>query len=155
MSEEENRPQISTNQHGLRHEDLTRRVIGVFYDVYNDLGHGFLESVYENAMLIALRAAGLRAQQRQPIPVWFRGQQVGDFRGDLVVSDAVIVELKAARAIEPVHEAQLLNYLRATPIEVGLLLNFGPKPEFKRLLFDNERKAIRVHPCPSVARAPS
>lgn len=151
MNAEENPPPIDTNRHELRHEDLTRRVIGVFYDVYNELGHGFLESVYENALAIALRAAGLRAEQQHALGVWFRGQQVGDFRADLVVNDAVLLELKAARAIEPVHEAQLLNYLRATPIEVGLLLNFGPKPEVKRLLFDNEHKTIRVHPCPSVA----
>jgi GxxExxY protein len=118
-----------------------QRIIGVFYDVYNELGHGFLESVYENAVAIALRQAGLAALQQAPITVRFRGQTVGYFRADLLVQDAVIVELKAASGIEPAHEAQLLSYLRATEIEVGLLLNFGPKPQFKRLVFANERKS--------------
>jgi len=136
---------VNVEEPRFKHGKLTHQIIGVFYEVYNELGHGFLESVYENATAIALRAVGLRAEQQAPVPVWFRGQQVGDFRADIVVEGSVIVELKAARAIEPVHEAQLLNYLRATPIEVGLLLNFGPKPEFKRLLFDNDRKALPSH----------
>jgi GxxExxY protein len=112
----------------------------VFYEVYNELGCGFLESVYEKAMAIALGAAGLRVSRQVGIEVWFRGQSVGDFRADEIVEDAVLLELKAARAIEPSHEAQLLNYLRATELEVGLILNFGPKPEFRRLVFANERK---------------
>jgi GxxExxY protein len=122
------------------HRDVTQQVIGVFYDVYNELGHGFLESVYEKAMLIALREAGLNVQYKHPIEVSFRGQNVGHFEADLLIEGVVLLELKAARAIDPAHEAQLLNYLRATPIEVGLLLNFGPKPEFKRLAFAKERK---------------
>jgi GxxExxY protein len=121
----------------------TEKIIGVFYDVYNELGHGFLESVYEGSMVIALREAGLRVVQQQPIAVFFRGQLVGDFRADLIVDDEVIVEVKAARAIEPAHEAQLMNYLRASRIEVGLLMNFGPKAEFKRFIFDNDRKDHR------------
>ncbi len=131
------------NACSLKHQDLTEKIIGVFFDAYNELGHGFLESVYEAAMLIALRDAGLQAEQQVPIPAWFRGQNVGDFRGDVIVEQAVMLELKAVRALEPVHEAQLINYLRATPIEVGLLLNFGPKPSFKRFAYDNDRKAIR------------
>ena len=103
-----------------------------------------LESVYEQSMAIALREEGLPVKQQAPVAVYFRGQLVGDFRADLLVSDAVIVELKAARAIEGAHEAQLMNYLRATRIEVGLLMNFGPKPEFKRFIFDNERKSQRA-----------
>jgi GxxExxY protein len=91
-------------------------------------------------MLIALREAGLKAETQVPIAVYFRGNRVGDFRADLMVENAVLLELKAARALDSSHEAQLLNYLRATQIEVGLLLNFGVKPEFKRLAFDNERK---------------
>jgi GxxExxY protein len=126
----------------FKHQDLTRKIIGVFYEVYNELGHGFLESVCEAAMLIALREAGLKAEPQMPIAVYFRGNRVGDFRADLMVENAVLLELKAARALDSSHEAQLLNYLRATEIEVGLLLNFGTKPEFKRLAFDNERKKI-------------
>lgn len=107
-----------------------------------EIGHGFLESVYEAAMLIALRQAGLKAEIQVPITVSFRGNRVGDFRADLMVEDAVLLELKAARSLDSSHEAQLLNYLRATQIEVGLLLNFGTKPEFKRLAYDNERKRL-------------
>ena len=125
---------------GLKHVQLTDRIIGVFYDVYNEMGYGFLESVYVNSMELALVQAGLHVQRNVQIPVWFRGYQVGVFFADLVVERLVILELKSARAIDPSFEAQLLNYLRATTIEVGLLLNFGPKPEIKRLVFDNERK---------------
>jgi GxxExxY protein len=96
--------------------------------------------VYEEAMAIALTQKGIAAARRHPLPVWFRGQQVGDFRADLFVGNAVIVELKAARALEPAHEAQLLNYLRASNIEVGLLLNFCPAPKIKRMVFGNEKK---------------
>jgi GxxExxY protein len=127
----------------MKHEGITETIIGVFYDVYNELGHGFLESVYEESMSIALREAGHHVMQQAPISVYFRGQVVGDFRADLLVNDEVIVELKAARAIESAHEAQLMNYLRATRIEVGLLMNFGPKAEFKRFIFDNDRKDHR------------
>jgi len=127
----------------MKHEDLTERIIGVFYAVYNELGYGFLESVYEHAMAIALREAGFNVVQQPPISVHFRGQTIGEFRADLLVNDEVIVELKAARAIEKAHEAQVMNYLRATKIEVGLLMNFGPNPDFKRFIFDNDRKASR------------
>jgi GxxExxY protein len=122
------------------HEELTEKIIGVFYIVYNELGHGFLESVYHKALVLALRQAGLRAEIEVPVPVFFRGQQVGDFSADVVVEDKVLLELKAVRELEPAHEAQLLNYLRGTPIEVGLLMNFGPKPRFRRLVFANDRK---------------
>jgi GxxExxY protein len=124
----------------LKHADTTERIIGVFFEVYRELGHGYLESVYERAMAIAVAQAGLAVQLQYAIPVWFRGQQVGAFTADLLVDDAVLVELKSARTLESAHEAQLLNYLRATTIEVGLLLNFGPEPQFKRLAFDNDRK---------------
>src|SRR5687768_6273714 len=126
----------------FKHGELTQKIIAVFYEVYNELGHGFAESVYEKSMLIALRDAGLLVQYKHPITVLFRNQNVGDFEADLLVEGLVILELKAGRAIDPAHDAQLLNYLRATPIEVGLLLNLGPKPEFKRLAYDNERKRI-------------
>jgi GxxExxY protein len=124
----------------LLHADLTEKVIETFYEVYNELGHGFIESVYENSLGIALRDKNFEVFQQVAIPVWFRGKQVGDFDADLMVDRKVILELKAARAIDPAHVAQLLNYLRATDIEIGLLFNFGSKPEFKRLAFDNIRK---------------
>ena len=125
---------------GLKHVELTEKIIGVFYAVYNEMGHGFLKSVYESCMKLALEGAGLKVERQVPIEVYFGGQQVGVFFADLVVEGLVILELKAVRAIDPAHEAQLLNYLRATEFEVGLLLNLGPKPEFKRLAFDNDRK---------------
>ena len=135
---------MHTDQKDFKQREVTQKIIGVFYEVYNELGQGFLESVYENAMGIALKEAGLDTVQQAPVTVRFRGQLVGDFRADLLVQRAVIVELKAAKAIDSAHEAQLLNYLKATEIEVGLLLNFGPKPEFKRLVFDNERKGGKL-----------
>jgi GxxExxY protein len=128
----------------LKHEQLTGKIIEVFYEVYNELGHGFLESVYENAMRLALTEAGLFVPPKQPLQVWFRGVVVGVFEPDITVDSSIILEIKAARAIDSVHEAQLLNYLRATDVEVGLLLNFGPKPEFKRMVFDNERKRAKT-----------
>jgi len=135
----------------LKHAELTDKIIGVYYDVYNELGYGFLESVYEESMAMALGEVGLQAQRQVAVPVLFRGHQVGDFRADLLVEHKVLLELKAARTLDRSHEAQLLHYLRATEIEIGLLLNFGEKPQFRRLLFDNERKKIRTHPCESVA----
>ena len=123
-----------------KHQELTQAIIQVFYEVYNELGHGFLESVYQEAMLIALRQKGMTVEAQRPLAVWFRGGKIGDFRPDLIVGDAVVVELKAARALEPVHDAQLLNYLRASELEVGLLLNFGPAPKIKRMVFANENK---------------
>jgi GxxExxY protein len=123
------------------HKELTYKIIGVYYDVYNELGHGFLESVYQKSLGLALQAAGLDACWPIAIPVFFRGQQVEHFEGDMLVERSVLLELKAVRALDGSHQAQLINYLRATDIEVGLLLNFGVKPEVKRLLFDNSRKA--------------
>jgi GxxExxY protein len=135
----------------LKHHELTERIIGLFYDVYNELGHGFLESVYEQALAIALAQAGTAVERQVSVLVWFRGQQVGDFRADMMVERKVLLELKAARTIDEAHEKQLLNYLRATDIEVGLLLNFGVKPQFRRLVYENERKKIRVDPRESAA----
>jgi GxxExxY protein len=127
----------------LRHKELTYQIIGVFYDVYNELGHGFLESVYQRSLAIALESAGLGVRAEVKIPVWYRGHRVGQFEGDLLVNDLILLELKVARCLERSHQAQLLNYLRATHIEVGLLLNFGLKPEFKRLILDNASKSNR------------
>jgi len=111
--------------------------------VYNELGHGFLESVYQRSLAMALQASGLEARSRVKIPVWFRGQRVGQFEGDLLVNNLILLELKVARCLDLSHQSQLLNYLRATDIEVGLLLNFGVKPEFRRLLLENSLKTIR------------
>lgn len=131
----------------LVHAELTDKIIGVYYDVYNEVGHGFLESVYSNCMYLALRAEGLSAQREVPIPVYFRGSDVGQFKADLVVNGCVLIELKAVQNLDRSHEAQVMNYLRGTQLEVGLLFNFGGhKPQFRRLAFANENKKIRVHP---------
>ncbi|HJS22833.1 MAG TPA: GxxExxY protein [Pyrinomonadaceae bacterium] len=126
----------------LRHYALTEKIIAVFYEVYNELGHGFLESVYHKSLALALDEKGLMVQSPVDIPVFFRGRQVGSFEGDMLVEKCVLLELKAARTLDSSHKAQLLNYLRATEIEIGLLLNFGVKPELKRLIYDNPRKRI-------------
>ncbi len=138
----------------LKHRELTERIIGVFYDVYNELGHGFLESVYQGAMEIALRDSGLTVEREVAVPVWFRNRDVGNFKADLLVESCVLLELKTAQAIDRAHEGQLMNYLRATQIEVGLLLNFGPRLQFKRFVFENARKRIRVHPRKSAVGEP-
>jgi GxxExxY protein len=124
----------------LKHGEITDLILKGFYEVYNELGHGFLESVYEKALLIVLNDNGLSTVPQKEISVYFREHNVGNFRADIIVNNCVILELKAAKKIEPIHEAQLLNYLKATDIEIGLLLNFGDKPEFKRFIFDNDRK---------------
>jgi len=134
------------------HSDLTEKIIGVFYDVYNELGHGFLESTYAEALTVALEEIGLGTAREVPVPVWFRGRKVGQYYADLIVDGVVLLELKAARTLESAHEAQLLHYLRATDIEVGLLLNFGLRPQFRRLLFDNARKKIHENPSESAAK---
>ena len=139
-------PRINADERGLKHRELTESIIGIFYDVYNELGYGFLESVYESALVVALEQGGFHVSRQASMSVWFRSSSIGEFKADLIVNDLVIIEIKAARALEPAHEAQLLNYLRCTEIEVGLLLNFGPRPTFRRMAFANERKGIRVHP---------
>ncbi len=120
-----------------KHNELTDKIIKAFYIVYNTLEYGFSEKVYENALVLEL---GLQVQQQMKIAVYYNGQVVGEYWADIVVNGLVIVELKAVRQILKEHEAQLLNYLKATSIEVGLLLNFGPTPTVKRKLYDNERK---------------
>lgn len=137
---------IKKDPETFKHGALTSKIIGVFYDVYNELGYGFLESVYSKSLLFAWNSASLKAVTKVQIPVTFRGRNVGNFEADILVENKVLLELKSARALDSSHAAQLLNYLRATPIEVGLLLNFGMKPEFKRLIFDNTRKLIRAGP---------
>lgn len=146
MSEEtRNQPQINADERRCKHQELTEIIIGVFYEVYNELGHGFLEKVYEEAMARVLRAKGLEVRQQAAVPVWFRDEKIGSYDADLVVNKSAVVELKACKGLDASHEAQLLHYLRATEIEVGLLLNFGPRPFVRRLAFDNERKKISVH----------
>ena len=124
----------------MKHEQITSRIIKVFYEVYNELGYGLTEKIYEKAMMIALADEGLKVECQKSLKVHFRGKLIGEFTVDLVVDDTVIVELKAASNIVEAHEAQLLNYLKASNLEVGLILNFGPKPGMKRMVFDNELK---------------
>lgn len=112
----------------LKHADITDKIIKSFYKVYNTLGYSFLEKVYENALVLELQQIGLQVSQQQSIKVYYNGKQVGDYFADIIVENLVIVELKAANVICDAHEAQLLNYLKATEIEVGLLFNFGPEP---------------------------
>jgi GxxExxY protein len=127
----------------LKHGLITDQILKVFYEVYNELGHGFLESVYHHSLVLALKSVGMNVSSKVPIPVWFRGTRVGRFEADILVEDCVLLELKAARMLDSSHRAQLMNYLRATELEVGLLLNFGEKPEFKRVIFDNLKKKNR------------
>src|SRR6266850_6883342 len=126
----------------LKHHELTGTVIRTFYRVYNELGVGFLESVYEQALSIALHEAGVPSERQVEMAVRYHGRVVGEFRADMIVAGLVILEVKAVRTLDPAHVAQLLNYLRVTDLEVGLLLNFGHRPQFRRLLFDNHRKEV-------------
>jgi GxxExxY protein len=121
----------------FKHSELTEIIIKAFFNVYNSLGYGFLEKVYENSMMIELQSLGLNCEKQKPISVFYKSTQVGEYFADIIVEDKVILELKAAEGIIEEHEAQLLNYLKATEIEVGLLFNFGKKPQFKRQIFEN------------------
>ena len=123
-----------------KHSDLTDLIIKSFYKVYNALGYGFQEKVYANALAVELRKAGKEAIREAPIKVYYSGEVVGEFSADVLIDDNVIVETKAKRELIEDHEAQLLNYLKATIYEVGLLLNFGPEPEIKRKAYDNDHK---------------
>jgi len=124
----------------LLHKDLTDKIISCFYQVYNDLGYGFLERVYQNALYYALIDEGLQCETEQPVKVYHNGRIVGDYRADLLVENCVLLELKASEELNPANEKQLINYLKATDIEVGLLLNFGKRPQFKRKVFANSNK---------------
>ncbi|MBW6498391.1 MAG: GxxExxY protein [Bacteroidales bacterium] len=124
----------------MLYQEKTQKIIQAFYKVYNSLGYGFLEKVYQNALLIELRRMGFKCESEVPVKVFYEGFQVGDYRADIIVDDCIIIENKAAEALAEENEFQLINYLKATNIEVGLLLNFGKKPEFKRKVFSNERK---------------
>jgi GxxExxY protein len=138
---------MHADEHGLKHRDLTEKLIGIFFGIYNELGHGFLESVYKQAFSVSLGEKGIFSQRQVALPVWYHGQRIGDFRADLFVDGKVIVELKAGRLIDPSWEKQALNYLRASDIEVGMLFNFGPRAEFKRYVFENSYKNPRSSEC--------
>ncbi len=124
----------------MLHEEITSQIIKAFYKVNNVLGFGFLEKVYENAMKLELIKMGLKVERQKNILVYYESTEVGNYFADLLVNEVVIVELKAAESLCEEHEAQLINYLKATNIEVGLLLNFGKKAEFRRKIFTNDRK---------------
>lgn len=124
----------------LLYKKITDDILKVYYDIYNQLGYGFLEKVYQNAMFFELKSKGYKVEAQKPIKVYFKNQLVGEYNADLLVDDKIIIELKACEVLMNVHVAQLMNYLKATKIEVGLLLNFGEEPEFKRIIYTNDRK---------------
>ena len=123
----------------LLHRDITDKIIKAFYNVYNSLGYGFLEKVYENAMMIELRKMDLQVQKQVPIKVYYEEQLVGQYYADIMVEKTIIVELKAAEGLCEEHEFQLINYLKATELEISLLINFGKTPQFKRKIFTNKK----------------
>ncbi|MGH7653463.1 MAG: GxxExxY protein [Gemmatimonadaceae bacterium] len=131
----------------LVHGDLTREIIGAYYDVYNGLGFGFVESVYQRALPLALRARGISSEREVALSVQFMGSVVGDYRADLIVDGKVIVECKVATKILPIHEMQLVNYLKASTITVGLILNFGPEPAIRRLVLSFPRNKAALIRC--------
>lgn len=124
----------------ILHKELTGSILKLFYEVYNELGHGFLEKVYQNALYTELKNNGFEVESQKQIKVYYKNVEVGEYYADLIVNDKVILELKATESITEAHEFQLLNYLKSTNIEVGLLLNFGKKPDFCRKIFQNYRK---------------
>jgi GxxExxY protein len=128
----------------LLHQELSDKILRAFFNVYNTLGYGFLEKVYENALFIELKSLNIYCERQKPIEVYFKSEKVGDYYADIVVENKIILELKAAESLVPEHEAQLLNYLKATEIEVGFLLNFGKKPEFKRMILENKLKSVNL-----------
>jgi GxxExxY protein len=134
------RTQIHTDFQDAKFKTLTQAIIAIFYKVYNKLGYGFLEKVYENAMMYEFKKAGIPAVSQSPIQVIYEDEVMGEYSADILVDEKVIVELKATKKLTLDHNAQLLNYLKATDKEVGLLLNFGPKPEIRRKVFDNSKK---------------
>ena len=136
-------PRIYADERGLKHKELTEQLIGIFFNLYNELGHGFLESVYEQAISVVLAENQIFFERQVALPVWFHGVQISEFRADLLVDRKVLIELKTGRDIDLAWEKQLLNYLRATDIEVGLLFKFGPQAQFRRYAFENTRKNPR------------
>ena len=131
---------MNTDYQDFKYIKLTEKIIEIFYKVYNKLGYGFLEKIYENAMMIELKKGNINAISQFPIKVSYEGEIIGEYYADIIIDSRVIVEIKASKRLVEENEAQLLNYLRATDVEIGLLLNFGTKPEVKRKAFDNSRK---------------
>lgn len=122
------------------HSDATDMSIGAFYRVYNRMGYGFLESVYRNALTRELTKAGVPFEREVPIDIWYDGERIGHFKADFLVDGRVVLEVKATQALIDADRSQLLNYLRGSKVEVGLLLHFGPKPRVERTIYTNERK---------------
>lgn len=132
------------------HKELTEKIISAFYRVYNKLGYGFLEKVYEKAFIYELNKSSIKCESQFPIKVYYDNEIVGDYYADIVVENKVIIEIKTSEKLCEQHEYQLLNYLKATNIEIGLLFNFGKKPQISRKIFSNDRKKIKKHQCKSV-----
>jgi GxxExxY protein len=130
----------------LQLQDLTEKIISIYYKVYNELGYGFLEKVYHNTLLIEFQRNGLEYENKKQLKVFYSGNDVGEYFPDIIINQLVIIEIKASEVLVYENECQLINYLRATDIEIGLLLNFGKKPEFRRKYFTNDRKKIRLNP---------
>jgi len=124
----------------MLHKELSGQILKAFYDVYNELGYGFLERVYQNALFLELKARGFDVVAQKKISVYYKGIEVGDYYADLIVNDTIILELKACDYIVDEFEYQLINYLKSTNCEIGLLLNFGKEPEFIRKVFSNSNK---------------
>lgn len=124
----------------LLHKEISKPILKIFCDVYNQLGYGFLEKIYQNVMYFELIEQGYKVEAQKQIKVYFKNQLVGEFYADLLVEDTIILELKACECLVSSHVAQLMNYLKSTKIEVGLVLNFGETPDFKRLVYTNNRK---------------
>ena len=125
------------------HQSLTEQVIKAFYKVYNTLGFGFLERVYQNALFIELKNQGFLCEPQQQVKVFYEGVEVGVYYPDIIVNNVLILELKAIEVLAEEHELQIINYLKATEIEIGLLLNFGKKPEIRRKIFTNDKKKLK------------
>jgi len=145
---------MNTASSSLLYADVTEQIIKSYYHVYNTLGYGFLEKVYENALAATVRKRGFDVVQQMPVKVFFEGVLVGEYLADLVVNGCVIIDVKAADDIHAAHEAQIVNYLKATPIEVGLLLNFGQEAQFRRRLLTNDRKPSLPSALPSAPSNP-
>lgn len=128
----------------MLHKELTGEIVKAFYDVYNELGYGFLERVYQNALFIELKERGFSVEAQKRISVYYKEHFVGDYFADIIVNDTVILELKACEYIVEEFEFQLINYLKSTRCEVGLLLNFGKKPQFLRKIFSNSNKKLII-----------
>lgn len=127
----------------LLHRNLSDTILKIYFEVYNELGYGFLEKVYQNTMYFELKSQGYKVEAQKQIKVYYKSQLVGDYFADLLIEDSIILELKACECLMDEHKAQLLNYLKATEVEIGLLLNFGTTPEFKRSIYTNDRKKLK------------